>query len=92
MPLLSIASNKYAIKNIKLYILEIGDAMRIIYLVKEIRKRQGLTLRQLEKKTGIANGYLSEIENNEKNPSFIHMLLIAKALNVQLEELYKEIR
>ena len=66
--------------------------MRIEYTIKEIRKRKGMTLRDLQRMTGISSGYLSEIENNMKNPSFFHIILIAKALNVQLEELYKEIR
>lgn len=66
--------------------------MRIEYLIKEIRESKNITLRELSRKTGISNGYLSEIERNEKKPSFDYMILIAKALNVQLEELYKEIR
>ena len=51
-----------------------------------------MTLRELARKTGISRSYLSEIERNEKKPSFDYMILIAKALNVQLDELYKEIR
>lgn len=66
--------------------------MRIEYLIKEIRQSKNITLRELSRRTGISNGYLSEIERNEKKPSFDYMILIAKALNVQLEELYKEIR
>lgn len=62
--------------------------MRITYLIKEIREKQGLTLRDLSRKTGISNGYLSEIENNQKHPSFFNMVIIAKALNVKLEQLY----
>ncbi len=66
--------------------------MRIEYLIKEIRQSKNITLRELSRKTGISSGYLSEIERNEKKPSFDYMILIARALNVQLEELYKEIR
>ena len=66
--------------------------MRIEYLIKQIRNDKNITLRELSRKTGISSGYLSEIERNEKKPSFDYMILIAKALNVQLEELYKEIR
>ena len=66
--------------------------MRIEYLIKEIRHSKNITLRELSKKTGIAVGYLSEIERNEKKPKFDYVVLIAKALNVKLEELYKEIR
>lgn len=66
--------------------------MRIEYLIKEIRQLRNMTLRELSKRTGISVGYLSEIERNEKKPNFDYMVLIAKALNVQLEDLYKEIR
>ena len=75
-----------------MYILKNGDAMRIEYLIKQIRNEKNITLRELSRKTGISSGYLSEIERNEKKPSFDYMIIIAKALNVQLEELYKEIR
>lgn len=75
-----------------MYILKNGDAMRIEYLIKQIRNNRNMTLRELSRKTGISSGYLSEIERNEKKPSFDYMILIAKALNVQLEELYREIR
>ncbi len=66
--------------------------MRIEYYIKQIRNDKNITLRELSRKTGISSGYLSEIERNEKKPSFDYMILIAKALNVQLEELYREIR
>ena len=66
--------------------------MRIEYLIKEIRESKNITLRELARKTGISSGYLSEIERNEKRPRFDYIVLISKALNVQLEELYKEIR
>ena len=66
--------------------------MRIEYLIRNIRKSKNMTLRELSRKTGISKSYLSEIERNEKRPSFDYMILIAKALSVNLEEVYKEIR
>ena len=75
-----------------MYILKNGDTMRIEYLIKKVRNDKNITLRELSRKTGISSGYLSEIERNEKKPSFYYMILIAKALNVKIEELYKEIR
>lgn len=64
----------------------------IVYLIKDIRKSRDMTLRELARKTGISKSYLSNIERNEKKPSFEYMVLIAKALNVHLEDLYKEVR
>ena len=66
--------------------------MRIEYVLRDIRKSKNMTLRELSRKTGISRSYLSEIERNEKKPSFNYMIIISKALNVQLEELYREIR
>lgn len=63
--------------------------MRIEPLIKEIRKSKGITLRELEKKTGISNGYLSEIENGRKIPNYLKALIIAKALKVDLNDIYK---
>lgn len=38
---------------------------------KLLRKKMGLTLRQVEEKTGISNAYLSQLENGKiKKPSF----------------------
>lgn len=38
---------------------------------KSLRKDAGLTLRQVEKDTGISNAYLSQVENNKiKDPSY----------------------
>jgi transcriptional regulator with XRE-family HTH domain len=48
--------------------------------------------RQDQEKQEYPVGYLSEIERNEKTPGFDYMILIAKALDVKLEDLYKEIR
>lgn len=87
--MLSIASNIYVIHILKVVHTKIGGAMRIEYLIKEVREKQGITLRELSKRTGISNGYLSEVENNQKNPSFFNMIIISKALKVQLEELYR---
>ena len=66
--------------------------MKILYKIQEIRTAQNITLRELSKKTGISHGYLNEIENNLKQPSFLKMVLIAKALKVQLYDLYEEKR
>lgn len=66
-----------------------GDNMHIEYLIKEVRIKKRMTLRELHKKADVSVGHLSEIENGLKEPSFFVMIRIAKALNEPLENLYK---
>lgn len=63
--------------------------LRIEILLRQIRKEKGITLEELSAKTGIAKSHLSNIERQEKDISFKKMCIIAKVLNVKLEELYK---
>ena len=50
--------------------------------LKKIRKRKGLTLKQLADKVGVTEGYLCHIENDRReNPSIDKIEKIAKALN-----------
>lgn len=63
--------------------------MRIEILLKDIRIRKGYSLDQLSKKTGISKSHLNYIERNEKEPSLSMAIIIAQALGIKLEELYK---
>lgn len=63
--------------------------MRVEILLKEKRKERNLTLVQLSEKTGISTTHINDIENNIKEPSISMLIRIAKALGVQIEELYK---
>lgn len=62
--------------------------MILKFIIKDIRKEQNLTLKQLSYKTGISATHLNNIENNYKMPSLIYAIIIAKALKVKLNELY----
>ena len=45
--------------------------------LREVRRRNGITLRAVEKKTGISNAYLSQLENSKiskPSPSILHKL------------------
>lgn len=63
--------------------------MRVEILLKEKRKEKKLTLAQLSDRTGISTTHLNDIENNIKEPSISMMIRIAKALDINIEELYK---
>lgn len=56
--------------------------------IRSIRKSQKISINNLSKLTGISLGYLSDLENNKaKNPSLDKIKLIAKTLNVSVEDL-----
>ncbi len=62
--------------------------MVIKFIIKDIRKEQRLTLKQLSYKTGISSTHLNDIECNYKMPSLIFAIKIAKALKVNINDLY----
>lgn len=60
-----------------------------IFDIKGIRKKKGISIRELSKKTNISRSYLSELENNKKiNPTLQSLLKIASALNVNVKDLF----
>ena len=62
--------------------------MIISFNIKQIRKKHKLTLKQLASKTGISTSQLSDIENNNKMPSFLYIVLISRALKININDLY----
>jgi DNA-binding Xre family transcriptional regulator len=55
--------------------------------IRVFRKHRGKTLTELAAATGLSQGYLSEIENGKKEGSFAAIKAIAKALDVDLDDL-----
>lgn len=58
--------------------------------LKLLRKKLGVTLETLAEKTGLTKSYLSKVERGLNTPSIAAALKLAKALNVQVEELFSE--
>ncbi|SDI62820.1 helix-turn-helix domain-containing protein [Pseudomonas panipatensis] len=58
--------------------------------LKLLRKKLGVTLETLAEKTGMTKSYLSKVERGLNTPSIAAALKLAKALNVQVEELFGE--
>lgn len=63
--------------------------MHIEILVKDIRRQKGMTIAGLSRKSGVSAAHLSDIEKDFKSPSLLVMVRIAKALNVDITELYR---
>ncbi len=63
--------------------------MRVEILVKQVRQAKNMSLVKLSEKSGISTTHINDIENNIKNPSLVVMIQLAKALNVDITELYR---
>lgn len=62
--------------------------MNLGELLKMAREIKGVTLRDLERETGISNALLSQIETGHvRQPGFQNVVKIARALNVKLDTL-----
>ena len=68
-----------------------GKIWELRYCLKKLERKNGYSLEQLARLTGISRSHLNYIEKNEKEPSLSMAVRIAQALNVRIEELYKVI-
>jgi DNA-binding XRE family transcriptional regulator len=71
------------------YILRKRLRMRIEILVREAREKKNIKFNTLAKLAGISKGTLSKIERQEQEPKLSTMILIARALKVEIKDLYK---
>lgn len=62
--------------------------MKLGEMIGFARELKGWTLRDLEKRTGISNAAISQIESGHiKDPGFRNVVKIASALNLPLKRL-----
>ncbi len=66
-----------------------GGKMKVIVLLKQIREERRISLEELAKLSGISKSHLSYIERQEKEPTLTILVKIAKALNIDIKDLYK---
>lgn len=64
--------------------------MNIGKKIKKYRKEKGLTQLDLATKSNMSRSYLADVENNRYNPSVDTIKSIANALDVPMEEFFKE--
>lgn len=58
--------------------------------IKELRKKRGLSQRQLGEIVGVSESQISNIESDRKSTSIERQLKIADALGVHVSELYDD--
>ncbi len=63
--------------------------MHVEILLKQVRKGKKITLKKLSDKSGVSTTHINDVENNLKSPSLLVMIQLAKALDVEITELYK---
>ncbi len=63
--------------------------MHVEILLKQVRQKKQVTLNKLSEKSGISKTHINDIENNIKSPSLLVAIRLAKALDVEITELYK---
>lgn len=56
-------------------------------ILRQIRTDKGLTLLELEVRTGINEGDISKIENGKKNFAFTTLVKLAKGLEIPVSKL-----
>ena len=66
------------------------DIMRGKSPIQAFRSHQGMTLRELSERTGLASGYISEIERGLKPGSASALASIASALGTTIDVLMNE--
>ena len=64
---------------------------RIGQVLREVRMRQGLTLREVSNEAQVSLGYISEIERGQKEPSSELLAAICAALDVPLSVVLLEV-
>jgi transcriptional regulator with XRE-family HTH domain len=65
------------------------EAKKLIGLrIKELRRISGLSQEKLAEKMGISPKYLSSIERGKENPTLDTFIKVAKALNLELMEIF----
>ena len=61
-------------------------------VLREVRRRQGRTLRDVAEAAGVSLPYLSEVERGTKEPSSEILAAICRALGLPLADLLDEVR
>lgn len=59
-------------------------------LLRAVRTQQGMTLDEVASRTGLTKSYLSKVERGQSNPSIAAALKIARALDVDVAQLFSD--
>ncbi len=57
--------------------------------IRKLRKEKGMSQEKFADESGVERSYMGAIERGERNPTFIKLYMIAKALKVSLPHLFE---
>ena len=60
--------------------------------IKERRREKNITVQELALRANVSKGLISQIENSRTIPSLLVLIEIIKALEIDLNEFFKDIR
>jgi transcriptional regulator with XRE-family HTH domain len=65
--------------------------MNLGALIRKYRKEKKLTLKVVAQKSGVSEGFMSQVENNVKSPSVETLMNICEAIGVQAGDLLNQL-
>jgi transcriptional regulator with XRE-family HTH domain len=65
--------------------------MNLGFLIRQNRKKQKLTLKDVSQKAGISEGFLSQVENSVNSPSVDTLMKICNALGVNAGDILNQV-
>jgi transcriptional regulator with XRE-family HTH domain len=72
--------------------MEEGILIQISNRIKERRREKNITVQELAVRANVSKGLISQIENSRTIPSLMVLIEIIKALEIDLNEFFKDIR
>jgi transcriptional regulator with XRE-family HTH domain len=72
--------------------MEEGILIQISNRIKERRREKNITVQELAIRANVSKGLISQIENSRTIPSLMVLIEIIKALEIDLNEFFKDIR
>ena len=64
-------------------------SVQVTYRVYEERTKRGMSTRDLEKLSGVSKTHINAIENNKTHPTVYTLLLLAAAMHVAPQRLFR---
>lgn len=62
--------------------------VKVQYHIREIRSRRQISLRQLERMSGVGRSEINNIERGKKDATVVTICMLAEAMSLAPEELY----
>jgi transcriptional regulator with XRE-family HTH domain len=67
-----------------------GRGLVVGFRLREVRTRNGLSVRGVARKLGVSPSFISQLENGKSQPSVATLYLFAQLLDVTMEELFEQ--